>query len=52
MSCNDLQMDRYQDLPFSIVPLKKMMSYNIYPTIPSALEDPQVAYHLCMIQNK
>ena len=28
------------------------MSYNIYPTIPSALEDPQLAYHLSTIQNK
>ena len=29
-----------------------MTSYNIYPTIPSALEDPQVAYHLDVIQSK
>ena len=35
-----------------MVPLKKMMSYNIYPPIPSAPEDPQVTYHLSMIQNK
>ena len=31
---------------------KKMTSYNIYPTVPSAPEDPQVAYHLSTIQNK
>ena len=31
---------------------KKMMSYNIYPSIPSTPEDPQITYHLSMIQNK
>ena len=29
-----------------------MTSYNIYSTIPSAPEDPQVAYHLNVIQSK
>ena len=29
-----------------------MMSYNIYQTVPSAPEDPQVDYHLNIIQNK
>ena len=29
-----------------------MTSYNIYPTIPSAPEDSQVAYHLNVIQGK
>ena len=29
-----------------------MTSYNIYPTVPSAPEDPQVAYHLSTIQSK
>ena len=29
-----------------------MTSYNIYLTVPSALEDPQVAYHLNVIQSK
>ena len=29
-----------------------MTSYNIYPTVPSAPEDPQVTYHLSTIQNK
>ena len=29
-----------------------MTSYNIYPTIPSASEGPQVYYHLNMIQSK
>ena len=29
-----------------------MTSYNIYPTVPSAPEDPQVAYHLDIIQSK
>ena len=29
-----------------------MTNYDIYPPIPSAPEDPQVAYHLSMIQNK
>ena len=29
-----------------------MTSYNIYPPIPSAPEDPQVAYHLDVIQSK
>ena len=28
------------------------MSYNLYPPIPSAPEDPQVAYHLNVIQSK
>ena len=41
-------MDRYQRLPFFIALLKKMTSYNIYPTVPSAPEDP----HLSMIQSK
>ena len=29
-----------------------MTSYNIYPTVPSAPEDPQVNYHLNVIQSK
>ena len=29
-----------------------MMSYNIYPTVPSAPAIPQVTYHLSMIQSK
>ena len=29
-----------------------MTSYNLYPTIPSAPEDPQVDFHLGMIQSK
>ena len=29
-----------------------MTSYNIYPTVSSAPEDPQVDYHLSMIQSK
>ena len=29
-----------------------MTSYNIYPPIPSAPEDPQVDYHLSTIQSK
>ena len=29
-----------------------MTSYNTYPTILSAPENPQVAYHLSTIQNK
>ena len=29
-----------------------MTSYNIYPPIALAPEDPQLAYHLSMIQNK
>ena len=29
-----------------------MTSYNIYPTVPSAPEEPQVDYHLSMIQSK
>ena len=29
-----------------------MTSYNLYPTVPSAPEDPQVAYHLNIIQSK
>ena len=29
-----------------------MTSYNVYPPIPSAPEDPQVAYHLNVIQSK
>ena len=29
-----------------------MTSYNLHPTIPSAPEDPQVAYHLNVIQSK
>ena len=29
-----------------------MTSYNIYPTVPSAPENPQVAYHLDVIQSK
>ena len=45
-----LQMDRYQHLPFFIVPFK-MTSYNIYPTIPLAPLDPQ-SYHLNVIQSK
>ena len=31
---------------------KKMTSYNIYPPVPSAPEDPQVDYHLGVIQSK
>ena len=45
-------MDRCQRLPFSIVPFKKMTSYNIYPTVPSAPEGPQVDFHLDAIQSK
>ena len=29
-----------------------MKSYNLYPTVPSAPEDPQVDYHLSTIQSK
>ena len=29
-----------------------MTSYNIYPTVPSAPENPQVSYHLNVIQSK
>ena len=29
-----------------------MTSYNIYPTVPSAPDNPQVAYHLNMIKSK
>ena len=29
-----------------------MTSYNIYPPVPSALEDPQIDYHLGVIQSK
>ena len=29
-----------------------MTSYNLYPTVPSAPEDPQVDYHLSMTQSK
>ena len=28
------------------------MNYDIYPTVPSAPEDPQVAFHLNVIQSK
>ena len=49
---HDLQIDRYQRLPFFIVPFKKMTSYNIHPPIPSAPEDPQVDYHLSTIQSR
>ena len=37
---------------FSYCPLKKMTSYNLYPTVPSAPEDPQVDFHLSKIQSK
>ena len=29
-----------------------MTSYNLYPSVPSAPEDPQVTYHLSMIESK
>ena len=46
------QMDQYQRLPFFIVPFK-MTDYKLYPNLPSAPpENPQVAYHLSIIQAK
>ena len=36
----------------SLIRLVKMTSYNIYPTVPSAPEDPQVDFHLSTIQSK
>ena len=49
-----LQMDRYQHLPFFLIPFKKMTSYNICPTHPrepSAPLEPQ-CYCLNAIQSK
>ena len=45
-------MDQYQCLPFFIV-LFKMTDYKLYPNLPSAPpENPQVAYHLSLVQAK
>ena len=51
LSYHDCCKDRYQCLQFFHNALKKMMTYNIYSTIPTAPLDPQ-AYHLNVIQSK